>query len=102
VLKRKNEISIPELPQLVAIENGRTFPDRRVGLDFASSVAIALWLYRRQGHFNWDAAAGPPQEESVGLGKARCLDSQCVGQGSICLAASVVAVSVVVAEYNSP
>ena len=48
-LRRKNEMTTPELTQLIAMQNRLTFPDRQAELDFASSVAMALRRYERQG-----------------------------------------------------
>lgn len=48
-LRQRQELSTPELVQLVAAKHHLTFSDRRAEQDFASSVAMALRRYERQG-----------------------------------------------------
>ena len=48
-LRRQSEMSPPELACLIAAQNRLTFVDKKAEQDFASSVAMALRRYERQG-----------------------------------------------------
>lgn len=48
-LRRQGELSTPELVRLIAAQNRLTFADKQAEQDFASSVAMALRRYERQG-----------------------------------------------------
>ena len=48
-LRRQDELGTPELVRILVLQNRLTFPERKAELDFASSVAMALRRYERQG-----------------------------------------------------
>lgn len=48
-LRRQSDMSTPERACLIAAQNRLTFVDKNAEQDFASSVAMALRRYERQG-----------------------------------------------------